>query len=283
MVERLTAEQIADHLGVTPYSDMREYVVHAVNYTRETDAERALAERASVMNGEDAARLIEKLRRAKYSAVIAGDEIRTVLSALTTQQAEPEMECAYVDGPQGRVRIPLGRAQPAAPSLPVDRDTLGRMVREAWVRWALTQPNPKPSWLLPYSELSETDKEADRQIGEAIAKWTLIHSEASRFSPAAPQEAEAVRIGDAVLDWMVKYDLLDGGNEYSAADVIAVLNDLTPSNRSPAQAVTEALLRDVREDLFAWMQSFPDADHAASEVLVERINNALTESQEAGR
>lgn len=58
--------------------------------------------------------------------------------------------------------------------LPFNRDELGRMVREAWVRWAQTQPNPKPSWLAPYDELSEPDKEADRQIGEAIARWTLI-------------------------------------------------------------------------------------------------------------
>lgn len=47
------------------------------------------------------------------------------------------------------------------------RDDGGRVVREAWVRWALTQPNPKPSWLVPYDELSEADKEADRQIFEA--------------------------------------------------------------------------------------------------------------------
>jgi hypothetical protein len=58
--------------------------------------------------------------------------------------------------------------------LPFARDDLGRMVREAWVRWAQSQSNPKPSWLTPYDELSEPDKEADRQIGEAIARWTLI-------------------------------------------------------------------------------------------------------------
>lgn len=58
--------------------------------------------------------------------------------------------------------------------LPFDRDTLGRFVREAWVRWAETQPSPKPSWLLPYDDLAEIDKEADRQIGEDIARWTLI-------------------------------------------------------------------------------------------------------------
>ena len=62
--------------------------------------------------------------------------------------------------------------------LPFDRDEYGRFVREAWVRWALTQPNPKPSWLVPYDELGEPDKEADRQIGEAVARWTIIGLEA---------------------------------------------------------------------------------------------------------
>lgn len=51
----------------------------------------------------------------------------------------------------------------------LDRDDLGRLVRAAWVDWAMKQPNPKPSWLLPYDELSEADREADRQIGEAVA------------------------------------------------------------------------------------------------------------------
>lgn len=49
-----------------------------------------------------------------------------------------------------------------------DRETLGRIAREAWVKWARCQPNPKPSWLVPWEELAESDKEADRQIGEAI-------------------------------------------------------------------------------------------------------------------
>lgn len=62
--------------------------------------------------------------------------------------------------------------------LPYDRDTLGRFVREAWVRWAKTQPAPKTSWLVDYDELSEPDKEADRQIGEAVAQWTIIGCEA---------------------------------------------------------------------------------------------------------
>lgn len=48
------------------------------------------------------------------------------------------------------------------------RDILGKIVRDAWIRWAGDQPNPKPSWLVPYDDLSESDKEADRQIAEAV-------------------------------------------------------------------------------------------------------------------
>lgn len=47
-------------------------------------------------------------------------------------------------------------------------DDLGRVVREAWVTWARTQVEPKPSWLVPWDELSGKDKEADRYIGRAV-------------------------------------------------------------------------------------------------------------------
>jgi hypothetical protein len=32
----------------------------------------------------------------------------------------------------------------------------------------MLQPNPKPSWLLSYDELTGPEKEVDRQIGEAV-------------------------------------------------------------------------------------------------------------------
>lgn len=51
-----------------------------------------------------------------------------------------------------------------------DRDLGGRIVREAWMTWARQQPNPKPSWLVPYDDLSEADKEADRQVFEACVR-----------------------------------------------------------------------------------------------------------------
>lgn len=92
---------------------------------------------------------------------------------------------------EARIRSALVPSPVPQEALPLDRDTLGRMVREAWVRWAMTQPSPKPSWLLPYDELAEPDKEADRQIGEAIAKWTVIHYEARAALAPVPQEAPA--------------------------------------------------------------------------------------------
>ena len=64
-------------------------------------------------------------------------------------------------------------------AITLDRDRLGQMVRHAWVEWAKTQDAAKPSWLLPYDELSEADKEADRQIGEYLIEW------AKKYVPAA--------------------------------------------------------------------------------------------------
>src|SRR3990167_119406 len=48
------------------------------------------------------------------------------------------------------------------------REDGGRIVREAWVAWAQKQPTRKPSWLIPWSELDETDREADRCIYDAL-------------------------------------------------------------------------------------------------------------------
>ena len=54
------------------------------------------------------------------------------------------------------------------PSHPLDRDTLGRLVRATWVAWAREQPTCKPSWLVPWEGLSEPDREVDRRIGVAV-------------------------------------------------------------------------------------------------------------------
>lgn len=51
---------------------------------------------------------------------------------------------------------------------PTLREVLGARVRRIWIYWAEKQPNPKPSWLVPWSELPEPDREVDRLIGEEL-------------------------------------------------------------------------------------------------------------------
>jgi len=48
------------------------------------------------------------------------------------------------------------------------RELLGRLVRQVWVEWAAEQHDPKPSWLLPWEELDDGQKEVDMRIGLAL-------------------------------------------------------------------------------------------------------------------
>lgn len=48
------------------------------------------------------------------------------------------------------------------------REALGRLVREEWIAWASEQPDPKPSWLVPWQGLADPDREVDRRIGERL-------------------------------------------------------------------------------------------------------------------
>jgi hypothetical protein len=84
----------------------------------------------------------------------------------------------------------------------MDRDKLGRVVRDAWVRWAKMQPDPKPSWLVPYDELSEPDREADRQIGIAVfdhlnaRRIQLVEAKGrGQLNPAEAEEFAALQQG----------------------------------------------------------------------------------------
>ena len=63
-------------------------------------------------------------------------------------------------------------------------EDLGRTVREVWIEWAKTQPNPKPSWLIPWEELDAAQREVDTKIGERL--WhmganAVTHSHARRL------------------------------------------------------------------------------------------------------
>lgn len=68
------------------------------------------------------------------------------------------------------------------------RDAIGRLVREAWCLWAMQQPISKPSWLVPWDGLNESDREADRIIGEAV--WDAAYSEFEQQLAAATARAE---------------------------------------------------------------------------------------------
>jgi hypothetical protein len=75
---------------------------------------------------------------------------------------------------QAKERARLRRGAPAptdftAEFTPTELEQGARDVRVAWIEWARTQPDPKPSWLVPYDELAEPDKEADRQIWAYVA------------------------------------------------------------------------------------------------------------------
>ena len=47
-------------------------------------------------------------------------------------------------------------------------EELGRMVRNVWLAWAWGQPDPKPSWLVPWEDLDEGQRAVDIAIGRAL-------------------------------------------------------------------------------------------------------------------
>jgi hypothetical protein len=53
---------------------------------------------------------------------------------------------------------------------PALRESLGQCVRNVRLTWAQQQPDvaEHPSWTVPWSKLTERDREADRRIGEKL-------------------------------------------------------------------------------------------------------------------
>ena len=89
------------------------------------------------------------------------------------EQDGPELDRLVKDSMK-RVLQPLLEATRYPREKRLDRDVLGRVVRKAWIEWASQQPDPKASWLVPYEELDEHDKEADRLIGERVLQYVKI-------------------------------------------------------------------------------------------------------------
>ena len=65
-------------------------------------------------------------------------------------------------------------------------DDLGRLVRKTWVEWAHGQPAPKSSWLMPWEDLPEPDREVDRRIGVAVVVAVLRETAEAMLEEGAP-------------------------------------------------------------------------------------------------
>jgi hypothetical protein len=82
---------------------------------------------------------------------------------------------------------------------PFDRERLGRMVREIWVATARAHPDPKPSWLVPWDELGEWDKEVDRRIGEAVASHAALVTAIETHQVGSRERAALIRQRDLAM------------------------------------------------------------------------------------
>ena len=49
------------------------------------------------------------------------------------------------------------------------REQRGQTVRETWITWAKRQRAPKRSWLTPWDDLDDGQREVDMLIGDAVA------------------------------------------------------------------------------------------------------------------
>lgn len=82
---------------------------------------------------------------------------------------------------------------------PFDREQLGRMVREVWVAAAREHPDPKPSWLVPWDELGEWDKEVGRRIGEAVASHAALVTAIETHQVGSRERAGLIRQRDLAM------------------------------------------------------------------------------------
>lgn len=76
----------------------------------------------------------------------------------------------------------------------MDREACGRLVRETWVKWASEQPDPKPSWLVPWEDLDAGQREVDMRIGEAVAA-----AERERIYAAMDRASDRSSLGYVVV------------------------------------------------------------------------------------
>ena len=74
----------------------------------------------------------------------------------------------------------------------ITEEALGRLVRETWVAWAHEQPDPKPSWLVPWDELDDGQREVDMRIGAAVGA-AVTAAEQDRLRPVLTDALEGLQ------------------------------------------------------------------------------------------
>lgn len=72
------------------------------------------------------------------------------------------------------------------------REELGHRIREVWVRWAREQADPKASWLLPWEDLDDGQREVDMRMGEALFGLGMTWSPVPSPLPDSETETEHV-------------------------------------------------------------------------------------------
>ena len=93
----------------------------------------------------------------------------------------------------------------------VEREELGRIVREAWVNYCHETGDSKPSHIAPWEEIADWDREVDCRIGEAIARHVappepvVLTAEEQREFRIAVNDCPYGLEGDAAMDWFAEH------------------------------------------------------------------------------
>lgn len=100
------------------------------------------------------------------------------------------------------------------------REKLGKLVREVWVAYCRDNGDTQPSHIAEWEQLSEYDKEVDRQIGEAVAQHVL-GTERTFIEPDRPSLSR-------LTDWQLRmywHNLHNGALRDHIGDNYANLDD----------------------------------------------------------
>jgi hypothetical protein len=123
------------------------------------------------------------------------------------------------------------------------RDKKGMRVRQIWMAWAQEQPNPKPSWLMPWKDLDEPSREVDRRIGCGL--WgDGFAAGLDAFFKADRCEQEAMADERRRCAEIIRHVECVNGNETEIrrADAIAaILQGTGPANNHDHNAIVQAL------------------------------------------